>query len=571
MTDNGEPPPSTLAIPRDAFSLPPPGPPPFHPTSLSPVACATPRTTTTSTTSTHLSRLSLTTPAMSSSQSILPPPLHCLSRLVLLSLLLSWWSGWCDGQLVCPATGGTVSTGSYEVGDDGYIFGNAPFQIPSSIQAYGVAFAFTTLHIAGGPICTPYHFAVALYTVSASGLTQVATTADVVVYSSQAPTSGGQVVYIPFLNAPVAVAESLTYFQLVVGASTPYLYFASGGTTGSDAYQYTYSDYYYLPQSFTTTNVVIPPFKLYVLTCSFTATTFASPYASGHCPASIPSPGPQASGVGATYGDPYFSGFWRQLYYFHGVAGGVYSVLSDASLQLNCRLVFLSNISCPVLEVADSVHCSNHAGTYFGEMALTLRDGETHRLVTLHVVGGPVSTGFSSVTVSGQSLAVSAQYGSLLTDRSRPSLYVHRRSPRTLVVHAGLYEMWLDNSDRYVDLVQVQVSSWTQLLQTTQPTGLLGSTWNRTTTIPPPQHLYRERDNNITGCNIPTQKFCTHTQQQPEEQHEQAQQEQQQPQTTSEQQPQTTEQQQPPQLHHSPQEQPPQADQTAQLELSPAQ
>ena len=91
------------------------------------------------------------------------------------------------------------------------------------------------------------------------------------------------------------------------------------------------------------------------------------------------------------------------------IGGLVYSILSDATLQLNVRLVFLSNISCSVLtagEAAD-VHCSNHPGTCFGEMALVTRGGEQ-----LVIASGDVDSGFARVTRNGVALAVRASYGS---------------------------------------------------------------------------------------------------------------------------------------------------------------
>ena len=120
--------------------------------------------------------------------------------------------------------------------------------------------------------------------------------------------------------------------------------------------------------------------------CAFTPTPLTPPPPS--CSSS------SSTGNGAAYSDPYFSGFWKQLFYVHGRAGEVYSVLSDSAVQLNARLVFLSNVTCPVLEEPSHVHCSSHAGNYFGEMALITRSG-----AVLTLQSGDVSAGFTSVTV----------------------------------------------------------------------------------------------------------------------------------------------------------------------------
>ena len=89
------------------------------------------------------------------------------------------------------------------------------------------------------------------------------------------------------------------------------------------------------------------------------------------------------------------------------------------------------------------------------------------------------------------------------------SLSVTRTSSRSLTVATGLYELVVDNSDRYVDLVTVRVLNWTALLHVVQPEGLMGCTWQHTAPMPPEEELYRERDNHLTGCNTQRDKHCT--------------------------------------------------------------
>ena len=263
--------------------------------------------------------------------------------------------------------------------------------------------------------------------------------------------------------------------------------------------------------------------------------------------AAVTSPIAPSTGNGAAYSDPYFSGFWHQVFYIHGRAGEVYSILSDASLQLNARLVFLANISCPVLTGPSRVHCSDHPGTYFGEMALTTRSGAVLRLQA-----GEVSAGFSSVTLDGVEVregdtrgqamhsststpahggtvsssssssdssdggeVVDAGEGEVIRHHSpqashpaRSSLFVHRTSARSVVVHAGLYELLIENSDRYVDLVCVTVTDWTALMEQVRPEGLMGATWNSSAPMPPEEEQYRERDGDMLGCNMEKNRFC---------------------------------------------------------------
>jgi hypothetical protein len=229
-------------------------------------------------------------------------------------------------------------------------------------------------------------------------------------------------------------------------------------------------------------------------------------------------------GSGSVYSDPYFYGFWRQTFYVHGLTGHVYSLISDRSIQFNARLVFLSNITCPSVSTS-GVHCSSHPGTYFGEMSLSSASGDR-----LHVVSGGVSDGFTLVSINGVALQVGESYGKPLahhhrlhsaavnvSDRSadhagRQSIYALRTSDRQLTVHAGLFEMQIENSDWYTDIVTVNVTSWTKLFRE-RPEGLLGRTWNATVTIPPNEDTYREKDGKLWGCNVDIDNFCTHRQQ----------------------------------------------------------
>ena len=230
---------------------------------------------------------------------------------------------------------------------------------------------------------------------------------------------------------------------------------------------------------------------------------------------------------GAAYSDPYFHGFWNQPYYVHGRPGSVYSLLSDQHTQLNARFVFLSNVTCPLLDEPAKVHCSSHPGTYFGEMGLVSRSGDR-----LYIASGDVDHGFGNVTVNGRELTIGEWHGasplpaashqshtthvmaaySVSTQSAshgaRPTLYVHRTSVRSLVVHIGLYELLIENSDRYVDLVQVTVVDWTALLETVQPSGLMGASWNNSAPVPPPEDDHMERDGELMGCNIAADKFC---------------------------------------------------------------
>ena len=243
----------------------------------------------------------------------------------------------------------------------------------------------------------------------------------------------------------------------------------------------------------------------------------------------LPAVSSSSTSDGAGCSDPYFHGFWNQPYYVHGRAREVYNILSDQHLSLNSRFVFLSHVTCPELVANETrrVHCSSHAGTYFGEFGLTTVSGDR-----LYIASGSVDVGFHQVTVNGVELAIDQSFGTpplhavpheshtshamapateaaqSAEHAARLTLYVHRTSARSLIVHAGLYELLIENSDSYVDLVQVKVVDWTALLETEQPSGLMGASWNNSAVMPPAEEQHRERDGALMGCNIASDKFC---------------------------------------------------------------
>jgi len=144
--------------------------------------------------------------------------------------------------------------------------------------------------------------------------------------------------------------------------------------------------------------------------------------------------------------------------------------------------------------------CFDHAGTYFGVLAMITNEGDH-----LRIIAGEVDQGFKSVVLNGQTLSASSQSSSSCTVRL---LSVH-----SLLVTVGLYSLLVENVDRYVDLVEVQVSSWETLVDERKPEGLLGRTWNATMGAPVDDlevEQYREKDDNILGCNTDRDKFCPH-------------------------------------------------------------
>jgi hypothetical protein len=137
----------------------------------------------------------------------------------------------------------------------------------------------------------------------------------------------------------------------------------------------------------------------------------------------------------------------------HGIAGEVYSLISDRNVQLNSRFVFLTNITCPKLDRPAQVHCSSHPGNYFDSFVLSTSNGDR-----LRINSAGVDRGFSSVLLNNRVVEVGESYGAASPAHqshgdpvsginrnadhpAREDIYVHRTSSRSLTVHAGLYEM----------------------------------------------------------------------------------------------------------------------------------
>jgi len=95
-----------------------------------------------------------------------------------------------------------------------------------------------------------------------------------------------------------------------------------------------------------------------------------------------------------------------------------------------------------------------------------------------HVVveSGKAFQGFSSITVNdAEVLAVG-------DSRQFPDsgMTVHYFDQRTVTItHAGLYSLTLENSDGFVNLIQLTVSDFARLRKEVQSHGLIGQTWRK--------------------------------------------------------------------------------------------
>ena len=173
------------------------------------------------------------------------------------------------------------------------------------------------------------------------------------------------------------------------------------------------------------------------------------------------------SAVGRAIGDPQLSGFLGQSFQVHGVSGQLYNLISTQQLQVNARFVFLGRGDCPIREgQRRATHCWSHPGSYFSDLSVETADGSR-----LAVVAGPADAGFLSVLMNsspvklGESLRLS-------------SFTVHRLSSYSLQLSTPPFTLDVENSDGFLNLLSVRVSSLAAL-RASDAHGLLGQTWRR--------------------------------------------------------------------------------------------
>ena len=168
-------------------------------------------------------------------------------------------------------------------------------------------------------------------------------------------------------------------------------------------------------------------------------------------------------------GDPQFVGLRGQSYQVHGLDSTTYNLISDAMVTVNALFTFLSHGDCPTDSAGRALFvCWSHAGSYLSAVSVRLADGHT-----LVVRAGGARQGFASVQVDG---STALTVGSNITLPS--GMTVSYDSMRVLTVYdAGLYHVTLQNSDGFVNLLSLQVSNWSRLVDEVQSHGLIGQTW----------------------------------------------------------------------------------------------
>lgn len=127
-------------------------------------------------------------------------------------------------------------------------------------------------------------------------------------------------------------------------------------------------------------------------------------------------------------------------------------------MMLNSRFRFLDHGECP--SVVKHTICWTHPGSYLSEIGI---QAGSYRL---HIVSGDRVNGFQSINILPSTDIMGLNFTSA-------QLQVWHHSSHEIKVVAGNFEMIVQNSDHFVNLISVKVLDWSSL----SSSGLLGSTW----------------------------------------------------------------------------------------------
>ena len=218
-------------------------------------------------------------------------------------------------------------------------------------------------------------------------------------------------------------------------------------------------------------------------------------------------------------GDPMFVGLLGQRFQVHGVDGAVYNLISDRLVQVNSRFTFLSRGDCPV-DPATGLPlftCWTHPGSYMSELAVRSSGGQA-----IVIKSGPAARGFLSVAVvsasgstSTRELSVGESAVLLVVDGlDTYNCTVTFTSLRTIAIErAGLYSLAVENSDRFLNLLRLDVSSTRELRESVQSHGLIGQTWRadqkgtEVRAVEGAVDDYAEGSGDMLGCDFVYDRF----------------------------------------------------------------
>lgn len=217
--------------------------------------------------------------------------------------------------------------------------------------------------------------------------------------------------------------------------------------------------------------------------------------------------------TGSGLGDPQFHGFAKQSFQVHGVAGHIYSIISDSLLQLNARFDYIDSGVCP--PSSKGKNCWSHPGSYFGLLTIQTNNGDR-----LQIEAGAAEKGFLSITFNGRGLGAS-ELGLNLTGRvGDDQMFVQLVDSYHMTVKAGVYTFELENSDKFINIGAVTVNDWSRLVNQIQSHGILGQTWRKLQGSKRGQQVaeiqgfvedYADTNNDEWGLDTVFNKFSTAT------------------------------------------------------------
>ena len=369
----------------------------------------------------------------------------------------------------------------------------------SVIMAYGATILINTTGLA----CDSTHFSIGLYsamnfnTAQTNQFTPVATTADTVVYSSQ---GANQILYIPFTSTlTLQPTTGLSYHLLAGFSNSKAVVYTNSPVNdrGAQIESYQYNITQTMPSTFTTSNF-FKNLAVDLVTCPFIATTLKPK------PDTCTTTNNQL--VTSVIGDPQFVGLLGQSYQVHGMDDTVYNLISDRSVQVNSRFVFLSHGHCLRDGEGRPLYtCWSHAGSYLQSIALQTADGDR-----LLLVSGKAAAGFSDVKLGGAQLSV----GDEVTGRDGKLTITFTSLRSITIANAGLWTMTLENSDGFLNIVSLSVSNWAKLVSVVKPHGLIGQTWRRDQKGDEVKQVegrvddYAEKTNDLFGCDVLYNRFA---------------------------------------------------------------
>jgi len=184
-------------------------------------------------------------------------------------------------------------------------------------------------------------------------------------------------------------------------------------------------------------------------------------------------------------GDPQFHGLLGQSYQIHGIDGSIYSIISQSDMSMTSRFVYLTGGRCPLY--ASAMNCWSHSGSYFDSIGIQTADGNK-----VLIEAGDRSKGFSKIEINNKSVDINNfiirdggnnSSSSVITigdgsnKENNNNLIINLIDRYHLSIQYSIWIFHIDNSDMFVNINRVEISSWSQLISQIQPHGLLGQTW----------------------------------------------------------------------------------------------